>query len=154
MKITIERMQLEHLEKIKEILTSDFDEFWNENVLTNELENPASTYLVAIDETKEIVGYAGIWKPIDEAHITNLVVRKDKRNQRIGTRLLEELIHLAREEKLKSITLEVNVSNLQAIHLYQKYQFKQLGIRKRYYHNQDDAMIMTLYFNDIKEKYE
>lgn len=143
MNITIENMTLEHLEKIKENLKEDFDEFWNENVLRSELENPASMYIVAIDEKNNIVGYAGIWQPIDEAHITNIVTKKDKRNNKIGTKMLERLINIAKERKLNDITLEVNVNNVIAINLYKKYNFKEVGRRKRYYNNMDDAIIMT-----------
>ncbi len=146
MNIIIEKMTKEHLDKIKENLKEDFDEFWNENVLKNELENPASTYIVAKDEQNNIVGYAGIWQPIDEAHITNIVTKKDKRRNKIGTRMLEELIKVAKEKKLKDITLEVNVNNIPAINLYKKYNFKEVGIRKKYYNNSDDAIIMTLKF--------
>ena len=146
MNIIIEKMTKEHLDKIKENLKEDFDEFWNENVLKNELENPASTYIVAKDEQNNIVGYAGIWQPIDEAHITNIVTKKDKRRNKIGTKMLEELIKIAKEKKLKDITLEVNVNNIPAINLYKKYNFKEVGIRKKYYNNSDDAIIMTLKF--------
>ena len=146
MNIIIEKMTKEHLDKIKENLKEDFDEFWNENVLKNELENPASTYIVAKDEQNNIVGYAGIWQPIDEAHITNIVTKKDKRRNKIGTKMLEELIKIAKEKKLKDITLEVNVNNIPAINLYKKYNFKEVGIRKKYYNNTDDAIIMTLNF--------
>ena len=55
MNINIEQMNIKHLDKIKENLKEDFDEFWNENVLKNELENPASTYIVAVDEQNNIV---------------------------------------------------------------------------------------------------
>ena len=144
MEVTIERMTLTHLEQIKQILSSKFDEFWNENVLKGELQNTSSTYIVAVDENKEVLGYAGIWKPIDEAHITNIVTRKDKREQMIGTKMLDELIKIAKREKLNSITLEVNVHNKPAIHLYQKHGFEQVGLRKKYYHQRDDALIMTL----------
>ena len=143
MNITIENMTLEHLEKIKENLKENFDEFWNENVLKSELENPASTYIVAVDEQNSVIGYAGIWQPIDEAHITNIVTKKDKRNNKIGTKMLEKLINIAKERKLKEITLEVNVNNIIAINLYKKYNFKEVGRRKRYYNNMDDAIIMT-----------
>lgn len=143
MNITIENMTLEHLEKIKENLKEDFDEFWNENVLKSELENPASTYIVAVDEQNSVIGYAGIWQPIDEAHITNIVTKKDKRNNKIGTKMLERLINIAKERKLNDITLEVNVNNIIAINLYKKYNFKEVGRRKRYYNNMDDAIIMT-----------
>ena len=144
MNIIIEKMTKEHLDKIKENLKEDFDEFWNENVLKNELENPASTYIVAKDEQNNIVGYAGIWQPIDEAHITNIVTKKDKRRNKIGTKMLEELIKIAKEKKLKDITLEVNVNNIPAINLYKKYEFEEVGVRKKYYNNVDDAIIMTL----------
>ena len=58
--------------------------------------------------------------------------------------MLEELINIAKERKLKDITLEVNVNNIPAINLYKKYNFKEVGIRKKYYNNTDDAIIMTL----------
>ena len=140
----IEKMTLEHLEKIKKNLKEDFDEFWNENVLKNELENPASTYIVAVDEQNNVIGYAGIWQPIDEAHITNIVTKKDKRENKVATKMLEELIKIATKRRLNSITLEVNTNNIPAINLYRKYNFKEVGIRKKYYNNIDDAIIMTL----------
>lgn len=143
MKITIEKMKLEHLEKIKERLSTDFDDFWNENVLKSELENPASTYIVAIDDEDNVVGYAGIWQPIDEAHITNIVTKKENRGQKIGETMLKKLIEIARQRGLNSITLEVNIHNVPAIHLYEKYHFEKVGVRKKYYHNTDDALIMT-----------
>lgn len=151
MNIKIEEMKLEHIEQIQDILASDFDEFWNENILRKELENPASTYIVAVDEQNNVLGYGGIWQPIDEAHITNIVTKKDKRGQQIGTTMLERLIKIAQQRNLKSITLEVNVNNKPAIHLYEKYQFQQVGIRKKYYHNTEDAFIMTLNLSSDRE---
>ena len=147
MNVKIEKMTLEHLEQIKENLKEDFDEFWNENVLKSELENPASTYIVAIDEQNNVIGYSGIWQPIDEAHITNIVTKKDKRNNKVATNMLEELIKIATQRNLKDITLEVNINNIPAINLYQKYHFKKVGLRKKYYNNTDDAIIMTLNIN-------
>ena len=141
--ITIQKMTKEHLEQIKDILQEQFDEFWNANVLNRELENPLSEYIVAIYE-EEVVGYAGIWKAIDEGHITNIVTKKDKRGNHIGNKMLEEIIALAKKKELKSVTLEVNEHNEVAINLYKKYNFKKVGKRKRYYNNVDDALIMTL----------
>ena len=147
MNIIIEKMTLEHLNKIKENLQENFDEFWNENVLRSELENPASTYIVAVDEqNNDVVGYAGIWQPIDEAHITNIVTKKDKRKNKVATKMLEELIKISKQRNLNNITLEVNNKNIPAINLYKKYNFKEVGIRKKYYNDIDDALIMTLKF--------
>lgn len=144
MEITIEKMTLEHLKQIEENIEEEFDKFWNKEVLKSELDNPASSYIVALDENKNVVGYAGIWQPLEEAHITNIVTKKDKRQNKIGTKMIEKLIDMAKERKLNDITLEVNVNNLPAINLYKKYQFKEVGLRKKYYNNIDDAIIMTL----------
>lgn len=142
MEIKIEKMTKEHLEQIKDVLKSQFDEFWNSEVLVKELENPLSIYIVAI-YNQEVVGYAGLWQPLDEGHITNIVTRLDKRGKGIATKMLEELINIARNKKLKCVTLEVNVHNEIAINLYKKYNFIEVGRRKKYYNNIDDAIIMT-----------
>lgn len=143
MNITIEKMTKEHLEQIKDILQEQFDEFWNASVLDKELENSLSDYIVALCG-EEVVGYAGIWQPIDEGHITNIVTKKDKRGSGIGAKMLEEIIKLAKSKQLSSVTLEVNVHNNIAIKLYEKYNFKEVGKRRKYYNNTDDAIIMTL----------
>ena len=143
MNIVIEKMNQSHLEKIKDIMPEQFYEFWTANVLEKELQNSLSSYIVAL-YNDEVVGYAGIWKPIDEAHITNIVVKKDKRGKHIGTQLLKELINMAQKKNLQCITLEVNVKNENAIKLYKKYNFEEVGRRKKYYNNIDDAIIMTL----------
>lgn len=145
MEIEIRKMTKEHLEQIKDILQEQFDEFWNANVLDKELENPLSEYVVAI-ENDEVVGYAGIWKSIDEGHITNIVTKKEKRGKHIGTKMLEEIIKLAKVKNLRCVTLEVNEYNKPAIKLYKKYNFVEVGKRKKYYNNVDDAIIMTLEF--------
>ena len=145
MDITIEKMTKNHLEQIKDILQNEFDKFWNADVLKKELENPLSTYIVAINEG-QVVGYAGVWQPLDEGHITNIVTKLDKRGNKIATKMLEELINIAKGRDLKCVTLEVNVHNDIAIKLYRKYNFKEVGKRPRYYNNTDDALIMTLEF--------
>lgn len=138
----IREMNLLDLEKISPILESEFDDFWNENVFKQELENSNSKYIVVL-ENDEFLGFAGIWICIDEAHITNIVVKKSYRNNKIGSKLLEELINLANNLNLNSITLEVRSDNLPAIKIYEKYNFENLGIRKKYYENTYDAIIMT-----------
>lgn len=145
MDITIEKMTKEHLRQIENILEEQFDKFWNANVLDKELENPLSTYIVAISEGR-VVGYAGLWQPLDEGHITNIVTKKDKRGNKIATKMLEQLIQIAQNKNLKCVTLEVNVHNDIAIKLYKKYNFKEVGRRNKYYNNMDDALIMTLEF--------
>ena len=144
MEIQINNMNLNDLESICSNLEKDFDDFWNYNILKNELQNPNSIYFVAKDKNNNILGFAWILKILDEADITNIVVKKDYRNKGIGTMLLKHLILEAKKQNLLTITLEVNEKNKNAILLYKKFKFEELGIRKKYYNNTDNAIIMTL----------
>lgn len=139
--VEIKNMTLEHLENIKDVLNSEFDDFWNYNILKEELNSPNSCYIVAF-LNNEIVGFAGIKFIVNEADIMNIVTKKTFRNQGIGKLLLENLIQLSKSLNLTSITLEVNEENAPAIHLYKKFGFEILGIRKNYYKNAD-GIIMT-----------
>lgn len=141
--VQIFRMNISDLELIQDSLISDFDDFWNVNTFKTELLNPNSKYIVAKVNNK-IVGFAGIWKAVDDVHITNIVTAKKLRRQNIGSILLSNLIEMAKSEiGITSITLEVNSTNIPAQKLYEKFGFKKVGIRKKYYNNTDDAVIMT-----------
>lgn len=136
-------MNLGDFQEIEPIYNLEFDDFWKPQNLKSELQNVSSKYIVA-KENGEIVGFAGIWYSVDDAHITNILVRKSYRNKGIGSLLLEKLIEIAKTKT--SLTLEVNTKNEIAQKLYLKYGFKNLGIRKKYYDGIEDAYIMTLYF--------
>ena len=139
--IEIKVMTLDDLKTIKEILISDFDEFWNYNVFKEELQSENSKYLVA-KLNNEIIGFAGIKIIIDEADIMNIVTKKIYRNQGIGTFLLNGIITLCKKLNLSSISLEVNEINKSAIHIYENFGFKKVGNRKKYY-NSSNAILMT-----------
>lgn len=140
----ITEMTLEDLEQMKNTLYSDFDNFWSYNVLKQELEDDKTKYIIA-KEKNEVVGFAGISVIFDEATLNNIVVKKSCREKGIGGEMLETLIDLCSDMNLKTFTLEVNVENTPAIKLYEKFGFKNLGIRKKYYNNTTDAYIMTKY---------
>lgn len=142
--LKISNMTLDDLELIKNILQKDFDEFWNYEILKEEIVNTNSSYFVA-KSSNLIVGFAGIKKILDEANIMNIVTRKDYRNNGIATSLLNQLINFSKRT-CNTITLEVNENNKTAIHLYEKFGFKNVGMRKKYYGGIDNAIIMTLYF--------
>ena len=91
MNIEIEKMNLSDLKTIKDILITDFDDFWNYNILKEELQNENSSYIVA-KLGCEVVGFAGMKIVIDEADIMNIVTKKTYRNHGIGTLLLKHLL--------------------------------------------------------------
>lgn len=140
----ITEMTLEDLEQMKNTLYSDFDNFWSYNVLKQELVNDKTKYIIA-KEKNEVVGFAGISVIFDEATLNNIVVKKSCRGKGIGGEMLETLIDLCSDMNLKTFTLEVNVENTPSYKLYEKFGFKNLGIRKKYYNNTTDAYIMTKY---------
>jgi len=136
MNINIRKMTMLDLENIKIILSTHFDDFWNYNILKDELQSKNSIYIVAMIDD-EIVGFAGIKVLLDEADIMNIVTKKDYRRKGIGTSLLQELIKIATNLNLNYITLEVNEENESAINLYNKFKFETVGIRKNYYKNKN-----------------
>lgn len=142
MNLKIEKMILDDLEFLCENIKL-FDDFWNGNILKEEFNNPNSLYLVAKNEDNIIVAFAGIWKVLDEVHITNIAARKDFRNQGIGSKIFENLLELAYSKDVNSITLEVSENNIPAIKIYEKFGFEKVGFRKNYYGNNNSAIIMT-----------
>jgi ribosomal-protein-alanine N-acetyltransferase len=91
-----------------------------------------------------LYGYAGLWLMVDEAHITTIAVRPEFRGKGLGELVLCGLVDTALEVSARILTLEVRVSNTVAQNLYLKYGFKQSGLRRRYYSdNNEDALIMT-----------
>lgn len=140
MDLIFSNMNMSDLEEIKEILVSDFDDFWTYSILKDELNCSSSHYIVA-KLNNEIVGFCGIKIVLDSADIMNIVVKKDFRNLGIGTALLNEIITLCLSLNLSSITLEVRKDNEYAISLYKNFDFETLGVRKKYY-NGIDGFIM------------
>lgn len=147
--VQITEMSLFDLENIKDILISDFDDFWNYNILKEELESSNSKYIIAKTNDGEIIGFAGIKIILDNADIMNIVVKKSWRKQGVGNLLLNNLISLCKELNLVSLSLEVNEDNLPAIHLYEKVGFKQVGLRKNYYYNNDGVIMKYIIKYDI-----
>ena len=138
--IEVYKISLNDLESIKEILVSDFDDFWDYSILKDELSSTNSYYLVAKSDN-EILGFAGIKSVLDEADIMNIVVKKSKRNSGIGSLLLKNIIELCKTLNISTLFLEVNEKNIPAILLYKKFGFKEIGFRKNYY-KENNAIVM------------
>ena len=146
-KMEMHTMMLSDLTEIKNILQTDFDDFWNFEIFKEELVNNNSSYLV-LRYDDEIVCFGGIKIILNEANIMNIVTKKNERNQGFARFVLNELINISKEQNCTSITLEVNENNLPAIHLYELFNFKEVGRRKNYYKNGNTAILMTLKLTD------
>lgn len=145
-KINVRPMTIDDLENIKNILSSDFDEFWTYDILKSELNSDNSKYIVAETSNNTIVGFAGIKTILDEAELMNIVTRKNMRGKGIASFMFDAMISMCKNNNIKLLNLEVNNKNTIAINLYKKYNFKEVGLRKKYYDNTYDAVLMTLEF--------
>jgi ribosomal-protein-alanine N-acetyltransferase len=88
------------------------------------------------------IGHAGLWFAVDEAHVTNVAVHPDARRQGVATALMLALADEALRRECAAWTLEVRVSSDGAQALYRRFGFAPVGVRKRYYDNVEDAIVM------------
>ena len=142
--LRIRPMTVADLPAVQLIERASFSTPWPPQAYRQELEtNRLAQYLVAT-MGDVIVAYGGVWLMVDEAHITTFAVHPRFRRRRIGERLLLALMDLSVDRHAREATLEVRLSNLAARRLYEKYGFRPVGIRPRYYSdNGEDALIMT-----------
>ncbi|MEA2554582.1 MAG: [ribosomal protein S18]-alanine N-acetyltransferase [Fimbriimonadaceae bacterium] len=118
---------------------------WSERSFRNELDHPFGIFLVAM-ENGQVVGYAGEWLVVDEAHITTVAVAPEHRRKGIGRAITIELLQLAKERGMVCSTLEVRASNEAAIELYKQLGYVETARRRSYYpDNQEDARVMWLH---------
>jgi len=104
-------------------------------------------YLVARDNGV-LVGYAGLMYVVADAHVTNIAVASEQQRRGIATRLLAELSWEAVRHGCDAMTLEGRVSNTAARSLYERFGFVEAGVRKNYYENTEDAIVM--WCNDLR----
>ena len=137
-------MTLADVDAVHEIETASFPTPWSRDSFEKEVtENRCARYLV-LKADGVCAAYAGMWLVLDEGHVTNIAVRPDLRGRGYGEMITRALIQLAADSGLRFLTLECRRSNLAAQSLYHKLGFKDVGFRKRYYENKEDALIMFL----------
>lgn len=142
--ITYRRMNIADVEAVHAIEEAVFTPPWTLDAFYHEMTtNTQATYVVAVDDTDQIIGFCGMWIVLDESQITNVAVLPEGRGKGIGESLMREAIRIARERDVVLMSLEVRVTNRVAQNLYRKLGFQDGGIRKGYYSdNQEDALVM------------
>ncbi len=141
--VTFRSMQVGDIEQICLIEIACFPTPWTADAFFNELEHNAFARYVVMTWNDIIIGYAGMWTILDEAHITNIAVLEHYRGRKLGERLLRELVVQAMGYGMTRMTLEVRTSNYTAQRLYEKFGFRAEGLRRAYYSdNGEDAIIM------------
>lgn len=140
-------MDLELIPQIAELERQCFSKPWSEAMLAEELNNLTASFIVALGDNGQVLGYAGMSVVAGEGYIDNVAVRQEYRRQGIAEALLDVFLRFGAAHQLAFLTLEVRASNDPAKRLYMKHGFEQVGRRKNYYDApQEDAIIMTKVF--------
>jgi [ribosomal protein S18]-alanine N-acetyltransferase len=137
-------LEIRDLPGIETIERRSYPTPWSRSMFAGEISKPSSICLGAFDgETHELLGYLIISRYVDAWHVMNVAVEPEHRRRGIATALLDRLFELTAEDSRRGYTLEVRVSNSEAIALYERLGFQARGIRRGYYtDNREDALIM------------
>ena len=144
MSVEIRKMDLSDIPYVYQEELKIFGKSLGEKTLYNEIMyNDMSRYFVALVDGKR-AGYVGSWLTLPNAEILNLFVSDRYRGLGIGKSLMDHVIEVCNENEIEALTLEVRVSNEHAIKLYKDLGFKSVTVRKNYYENNEDALLMVL----------
>ena len=143
MNVDLRRLEQRDLDAVEEIEQASYPTPWSRSMFVAELRKPSSLALGAYAEDGALVGYAFVSRYVDAWHVMNVAVAADHRRRGIATKLLERLFEVTASDPRSGYTLEVRVSNVQAIRLYERLGFEARGVRRGYYtDNREDALIM------------
>ena len=142
--IEFRKLKLRDLNAIEEIERSAYPTPWSRSMFASELAKPSSLCLGAFEAgTEKLIGYLIISRYVDAWHVMNVAVAPERRREGIASALLRQLLDQTRGDAKRGYTLEVRVSNVGAISLYERFGFRPKGVRRGYYtDNREDALIM------------
>lgn len=143
-------MEARHIQGLVKVEGECFNSGYAQNTFQRELENKIAVYFVA-EEEGEVLGYAGLWNICGSADIMNVGVLGRCRRQGIADKLLDCLEKYCRENCVFEINLEVRVGNIPARNLYRKKGYEEIAVRKGYYEDNEDAVIMKKILTEEKE---
>jgi ribosomal-protein-alanine N-acetyltransferase len=141
MPVSIGRLQESDLDEVMRIETECFRFPWKRQFFLADLNRPQSLCLAARTDDR-LLGYAIVWRTEDELHLANIAVAPEVRHQGVGAELLRVVIDHGRELQAKRIYLEVRLSNLVAQQFYRKFGFFQTYLRREYYPDKEDALVL------------
>jgi ribosomal-protein-alanine N-acetyltransferase len=135
---------VDHLAEVQAIEKASFTSPWPPHAYRSEIETNRLAHYLVVQVQDRVIAYGGIWLMVDEAHVTTFAVHPLWRRRHIGDQLLLALLDIAVARHAHEATLEVRLSNLAARKLYEKFGFRPVGLRPRYYSDDgEDALIMT-----------
>ncbi|MEO0004614.1 MAG: ribosomal protein S18-alanine N-acetyltransferase [candidate division WOR-3 bacterium] len=138
--LSIRQMQEKDLDRVMEIEQHTFPNPWRRSFFLADIHRPDALCIVAENENG-VAGYLIAWGR-QEVHIANIAVAPELRNQGIGTELMKKALEFAQHQQAENVYLEVRVSNTGAQRFYRRFGFTPTYVRKGYYENGEDAIVM------------
>jgi ribosomal-protein-alanine N-acetyltransferase len=131
------------LDDIERIERASYPTPWSRAMFAGELAKPGSLCLGAYRDETGLVGYLIVSRYVDAWHVMNVAVAPEERRTGVAVTLMSRLFDLTGGDGNRGYTLEVRVSNLPAIRLYERLGFQTRGLRRGYYtDNREDALVM------------
>jgi ribosomal-protein-alanine N-acetyltransferase len=115
---------------------------WSAESFWSELAQYDSRHYVVAERDGKVVGFAGLAAAAGEADVLTLAVAVEERGHGVGRRLLRELLAEADRRGCADVLLEVRSGNVPALALYERHGFERIGVRRRYYPDGEDAIVM------------
>lgn len=143
--VNVRKIEFRDIKKVVELEEKYLLESLGEKLLASELSeknNGVSFYVIENDDV--VIGYIGRYYFFQEAEVLNFVVDESYQRQGYGQKLFDKMVEDMKD--VKKITLEVRASNIKGINFYTKNGFKQVGVRKKYYKNGEDALLLLKEF--------
>ena len=144
--ITIRYADIADISELIDLEVECFADTWTQSTLTTALTDEKTFVLVAEDEAGKICGYATAWVILDEGELTRVAVFSNKRQCGIGEHLTRAILQVCRKNGARMMFLEVRASNTAAQRLYGRCGFARAGLRRGYYADGEDAVIMKCIF--------
>jgi ribosomal-protein-alanine N-acetyltransferase len=141
--LRIVRARRADLDAIMEIERLSFRAPWSRRVFEEELGRDFA-YLKVVRDGDRVAAFVNYWVVADEIHILNVATHPEWRRRGIARRMMEHVMRAARLRRSSLLTLEVRRANLAAQELYRSLGFEVVGVRPRYYENNEDALVMSL----------
>jgi len=146
-KFKINKMGMEDLDEILPIAASFHLNPWSRNMFIGEILNSAShCFVIKSEENSENyhpIGFICFRNNGEESELLNICVNPQYQRLGFGKELMKFYIEFCHRRGVKKFFLEVSSSNRQAIHLYQSFSFHSVGIRKKFYQEKFDALLMS-----------
>ena len=134
------------LETVLDIESASFSRPWTRRHFLDEIDSPFGLPLVALTSESRVAGYLCLKLVLDEAEILDVAVCPSQRGRGVGQSLVEHALRLCQGSNVAQLALEVRVDNQAAIALYRRLGFRETGLRKGYYEDGTDALLMDYNF--------